>query len=92
MVVPTSCSAMQSFQIHKAGAGDAEVCIANGVASHAAAFLALPDDQLHKLRAFSVFLVLAACLVNLVDLVVAASQAGQAFEAHLVCLFPVISS
>lgn len=78
------CSAMQSFQVHKAGARDSQMCVPDGSTSHAASFLALPDHHLHKLRALPMFLVFAAFLVDLIDLVVATPEAGQAFEAHLV--------
>lgn len=60
------------------------MCVPDSVTSHTASFLALSDDQLHELWALLMFLVLAALLVDLVDLVVAAPEARQTFEAHLV--------
>ena len=73
---------MQSFHIHQARTGKAEVDIPDGVASHAAALLVLSDDQLDKVWALLVQAVLAVILVHLVDLVVTALELGQAFEAH----------
>lgn len=74
---------MQSFESHEAGAGNTQVSVPNSIASHAAAGLALSDHQLHKFWAFPVCLVLATSLVDLIDLIMAASEAGEAFETHL---------
>lgn len=77
-------SAMQSFEIHEAGAGNPQEGVPNGGASHAATRLAFSDDELHKCWAFLVCLVLATILVDLVNLVVAAAETGETFETHCV--------
>jgi len=45
---------MQSFHIHQARTGKAEVDISDGIAPHAAALLVLPDDQLDEVGALLV--------------------------------------
>src|SRR4051812_7922484 len=70
----SQCSAMQSFEPHQAGTGNPEGDISNRIAGHAAARLALPDHKLDKFRARLVRLVLACILVDLIDLIVPASQ------------------
>lgn len=64
---------MQSFESHEAGARDAQMCVSDGGASHAASCFALPDDQLYETWTFLVCLVLAPSLVDLVNFIVAAS-------------------
>lgn len=75
---------MQSFEIHQARTGETQVDVSDGVTRHTATGLALSDDQLDKFRAFLVQLVFAIVLVHLVNFVVAASEASESLEAHLV--------
>lgn len=52
---------------------------------HAAAALALTNDQLHEIRTLLVQLEFACILIDLVDFVVAAAQLGKALKTHLGC-------
>lgn len=74
---------MQSLELHQAGAGDPEVDIVNSLALEAASRLALAKNHLLEEWTFAPGLVFAALFICLVDFVMSAAKAGQAFEAHL---------
>lgn len=78
---------MQSLQTHEAGTGDTKVNVPDCLTSDATATLAFTYDQLDKVGALLVQLVLASILVDLVNFVVAAAQFGKSLETHLEAIF-----
>lgn len=70
---------MHSFEPEQTWTGDSKMDITDCLAGHATALLVFANDKLHEVWALLMQLVLACILVHLVDLIVAASEAGQSF-------------